>query len=116
MLGLQPSSITDLKAVFIDFAQSLSEQLAVPDHHDCLQSLCHLQGSLLFLILPGNTLCVVWLVGCMPELITSRSAAADVHGDAPVDRDEGGPDVDCEEVLDGAQSRLEPVLGIWFLL
>ena len=68
------------------------------------------------LILPGNTLCVVWLVGCMSELVTSRLAAADVHGDAPVDRDEGGHDVDCEEVLDGAQPSVEPVLGIWFLL
>ena len=52
----------------------------------------------------------------MSELITFRSAAADVRGDAYVDRDEGGHDVDCEEVIEGAQSRVEPVLGIWFLL
>ena len=30
-----------------------------------------------FLLLLGNNLCIVWLVGCMPELVTSRSAAAE---------------------------------------
>ena len=59
---------------------------------------------------------VSWLVGGMSELVTSRLAAAGIHGDAHVDRDDGGHDVDCEEVIDGARSRAEPVLGIWFLL
>ena len=44
----------------------------------------------------------------MSELVTSRLAAADVHGDAHVDWDEGGHDVDCDEVLDGAQCSVEP--------
>ena len=53
----------------------------------------------------------------MPELITSRSAAADVHGDAHVDRDrEGGHAVDCAEVLDGAQSSVEPERVYGFVL
>ena len=52
----------------------------------------------------------------MSELVTSRLAAADVHGDAHVDRDEGGHDVNCEEVLDGDHSSVEPVLGIWFFV
>ena len=61
-----------------------------------------------FLLLLGNNLCIVWLVGCMPELVTSRSAAAeaDVLGDAHVDRDGRGHAVDCVEVLDGAQSSV----------
>ena len=44
----------------------------------------------------------------MPELVTSRLAAAeaDVLGDAHVDRDGRGHAVDCVEVLDGAQSSV----------
>ena len=46
----------------------------------------------------------------MPELVTSRwLAVADVLGEAHVDRDEGVYDVDCEEVLNGAQYSVEPV-------
>ena len=50
----------------------------------------------------------------MPELVTSRSAAADVLGDAHVDRDERGHAVDCEEVFDGTQSGVEPEPVNWF--
>ena len=61
-----------------------------------------------FLLLLGNDFCIVWLVGCMPEFATSRSAAAAaaVLGDAHGDRDGGGHAVDCVEVLDGAQSSV----------
>ena len=113
LLRLQLSSSTNLKDVFNDFASTdkfLFDWTGRVPVGSCTARVCATFKDLScdFLLLLGNDFCIVWLVGCMPEFATSRSAAAAaaVLGDALGDRDGGGHAVDCVGVLDGAQSSV----------